>query len=95
MKTPQAVKDEAKFLTDEYPATYNHLGVYDEYEVYTLNFKGEPPLIGFPWVFLYKEGEDVVSMNDPRFVFNIIDEALRYSRARRKAARLARMNNGQ
>lgn len=94
MKTPQAVKDEAKFLTDMYPATYNHLGVYDGYEVYTLNFKGEPPLIGLPTAFLYKEGEEVLTINGME-VFDIMDAAAKYTRERRKAAREAKMNKGK
>ena len=84
MRTPLAVKKAAKFLTDDFATKYCHLGQYNGYEVYTLEFL-EDVTIGFPWVFLYKEGEDVISLNDERFVFDIIETA-----ERRKAARLAK-----
>ena len=89
MRTPQAVKDAAKFLTDMFPAKYCHLGQYDGYEVYTLDFIGDEPIIGLPWVFLWKEGEEVITISNP-VVFDIIDEANRSTRARRKAAREAK-----
>lgn len=89
MRTPQSVKNAAKFLTDDYDTKYCHLGQYNGYEVYTLEFL-EFVCIGYPWVFLYKDGEDVISINEPPFVFDIMDEARRNTRERRKAARLAK-----
>ena len=89
MKTPQVVKDAAKYLTDMFPATYYHIGEYEGYEVYTLNFK-EPVIIGFPEVYLYKEGEEVISIRDEELPFHIMKVAARNTRERRKAARLAK-----
>ena len=88
MRTPQAIKDAAKFLTDDFATKYNHLGQYNGYEVYTLQFL-EEVVIGFPWVFLYKEGEEVITLCGFE-VFDIMDEAVRNTRARRKAAREAK-----
>lgn len=89
MRTPQAVKDAAKFLTDAYPTKYDHVGVYKGYEVYTLRFIGEPPIIGYPEIYMYKEGKRVKTMCGPE-VFPILDAAAKNTRERRKAARLAR-----
>ena len=88
MKTPQAVKDAAKYLTDSFPATYNHIGEYEGYEVYTLNFKDPVPTIGFPEVYLYKEGEDVIAIRHESIPFQIMKVAAKNTRERRKAARL-------
>ena len=88
MKTPQAVKEVAKFLTDSYKTQYSHLGQYNGYEVYTLRFL-EHVIIGLPEVYLYKEGEDVITVFGEN-AFEIIDEAVRNTRARRKAARQAK-----
>lgn len=85
MRTPQAVKDAAKFLTDSYKTQYSHLGQYNGYEVYTLRFL-EEVIIGLPEVYLYKEGEEVITVFGEN-AFEIIDEAVKYTRARRKAAR--------
>ena len=92
MKTPQAVKDAAKFLTEDCATKYRHVGQYNGYEVYTIDFL-EEVTIGFPWVFLYKEGEDVIELNDIDYVFDIIRTAERNTRERRKAARLAKQSN--
>lgn len=90
MKTPQAVKDEAKFLTECYQTKFVHLGQYNGYEVYTVRFlEGEELTIGFPWAFLYKEGEEVIAISD-ELVFSIMDEAKKNTRERRKAAREAK-----
>lgn len=89
MRTPQAIKDEAKFLTDICPTKYRHAGQYNGYEVYYIEFL-EPVCIGLPWVFLYKDGEDVISLNEIDLVFDIIKTAERNTRARRKAAREAK-----
>lgn len=62
MRTPQAVKEAAKFLTDDCATKYRHVGQYNGYEVYTIDFL-EDVTIGFPWVFLYKEVEDVIELN--------------------------------
>lgn len=88
MRTPQAVKDAAKSLTDEYATKYNHLGQYNGYEVFTLRFL-EEVFIGFPEIYLYKEGEEVITLCGHE-VFDIMDEAVRNTRARRKAARQAK-----
>lgn len=93
MRTPQAVKDEAKFLTECYQTKFVHLGQYNGYEVYTLRFL-EEVCIGYPWAFLYKEGEDVIAISD-ELVFDIMDEAERNTRARRKAAQEARNKENQ
>ena len=91
MRTPQAVKDAAKFLTDCYAAKYNHLGQYNGYEVYTLYFfEEEAPLIGLPEIYLYKEGEEVITLHGFE-VFGIMDEAVRNTRERRRAARQAKI----
>jgi hypothetical protein len=87
MKTPQAVKDAASFLTDMYPTKLYHIGGYDGYEVFGIRFLEDPaPCVGFPSVFLYKEGEKVKVVTDPD-VFEIIDAAKRSTRERRKAAK--------
>jgi hypothetical protein len=88
MRTPQAVKDAAKFLTDGYATKYSHLGQYNGYEVYTLRFL-EEVCIGLPEIYLYKEGEDVITLQGYE-VFDIMDEAIKGTRARRKAAREAK-----
>ena len=86
MRTPQAVKDAASFLTDEYPSKLYHIGEYDGYEVFGVHFLGDIILcIGFPYVFLYKEGEKVKVETGPD-VFKIINAANRNTRERRKAA---------
>lgn len=89
MRTPQAVKDAASFLTDDCSTKYRHVGQYNGYEVYTIHFL-EDVIIGFPWVFLYKEGEDVIELNDIDIVFDIIKSAERNTRERRRAARFAK-----
>lgn len=89
MRTPQAVKDAAKFLTDDCDTKYRHVGQYNGYEVYTIDFL-EDVTIGFPWVFLYREGEDVIELNDVDLVFDIIKSAERTTRERRRAARFAK-----
>ena len=88
MKTPQAVKDAAKFLTDMYLTSYYHVGEYNGYEVYTLRFK-EEVCIGLPEVYLYKEGEEVIIIGGHES-FAILDAAAKNTRERRKAARLAK-----
>ena len=88
MRTPQAVKDAAKYLTDSYATKYNHLGQYNGYEVYTLRFL-EEVCIGLPEIYLYKEDEEVICLQGSE-VFEIMDEAVKNTRARRKAAREAK-----
>lgn len=73
MRVPQAVKDAARYLTNAYIATFVYLGSYKDYEAYTLGFL-EPVFIGLPEVYLYKEGEIVVTVYDSR-AFDIIKEA--------------------
>lgn len=85
MRTPQAVKDAAKFLTDMYATKYYHIGPYNGYEVYTLLFL-EEVFIGYPEIYLYKEGEDVICLQG-EMVFDIMREAEKNTRERRKAAR--------
>ena len=85
MRTPQEVKDAAKELADMYPTKYWHIGQYNGYEVYTLRFL-EPVIIGLPEVYLYKEGEEVITVFGDN-VFEIMDEAARSTRERRKAAK--------
>ena len=85
MRTPQAVKDAAKSLTDRFATKYSHLGQYNGYEVYTLCFL-EVVSIGLPEIYLYKEGEEVITLNGYE-VFDIMHEAIKGTRARRKAAR--------
>ena len=88
MRTPQAIKDAAKFLTDDFATKYNHLGQYNGYEVYTLQFL-EEVCLGFPEIYLYKEGEEVITLQGFE-VFDIMDAAVRHTQERRKAARLAK-----
>ena len=85
MRTPQAVKDAAKDLAEEYQTKYWHIGPYKGYEVYTLRFL-EPVYIGLPEIYLYKEGKKVKTMCGEE-VFEIMDEAAKNTRERRKAAR--------
>ena len=91
MRTPDAVKEAAKDRASCYSRVgYAHLGPYQGYEVYTLRVFDELPLpIGLPEVYLFKEGLDVITVCSPE-VFEIMDEATKASRARWKAARLAR-----
>lgn len=88
MRTPQAVKEAAKSLTDEYATKYYHIGPYKGYEVYTLRFL-EEVFIGYPEIYLYKEGEDVICLRGD-MVFDISREAEKNTRERRKAAREAK-----
>lgn len=83
MRTPQAVKDAAKDLTDMYPAKYAHLGQYMGYEVFTLRFL-EPVVIGLPEVYLYKEGKRVKTIWGEK-VFEVMEEARRSKINRRKS----------
>ena len=85
MRTPQAVKDAAKELTEMYETKFVHLGQYKGYEVYTLHFL-ESVCIGLPEAYLYKEGERVKTVWGEE-VFQIMDEAVRNTKERRKAAR--------
>lgn len=96
MRTPEAVKDAAIDRASCYSRVgYAHLGPYQDYEVYTLRVFDELPLpVGLPEVYLFKEGLDVITVCGPK-VFEIMDEATKAARARRKAARLEKMNNGQ
>lgn len=88
MRTPQAVKEAAKFLTDSFATKYYHIGPYKGYEVYTLHFL-EEVFIGYPEIYLYKEGEDVICLQG-EMVFDIMREAEKNTRERRKAAREAK-----
>jgi len=72
MRTPQAVKDAAKSLTDEFGGHFEHLGQYKGYEAFSLHLHTKVPL-GYPWVFLYKEGEEVEPVCGEE-VFDIWDE---------------------
>lgn len=75
MRAPQVVKDAAKSLMDEFGGHFEHLGQYKGYEVFSLHLHTDVPL-GFPWVFLYKEGEEVEPVCGFE-VFDIMDEAVR------------------
>lgn len=94
MRTPQVVKDEAKFFLDGGAKLY-HIGEYSGYDVYQVGF---PPdeCTGYPIVFLYKEGEPVLELQyDAEMlfgvsVFEIMRIAAKNTRERRKAARLAK-----
>ena len=90
MRTPQAVKDEAKEMTDEFKSRIVHLGPYNGYEAFVLEIL-EDVEIGFPEVYLYKEGEPVFTVCGPES-FEVMNAATKATRARRKAARLAKMN---
>ena len=96
MRAPDAVKESAKDRASCYSRVgYAHLGPYQGYEVYTLRVFDELPLpIGLPEVYLFKEGLDVITVYG-HDVFEIMDEATKATRERRKAARLAKMNDGQ
>ena len=75
MRTPQTVKDAAAFLTDEFPTKLYHIGEYDGYEVFGIRYLEEPePCVGFPSVFLYKEGKKVITETGSS-VFEIIQTA--------------------
>ena len=94
MRAPQVVKDEAKFFLDG-GAKLHHIGEYNGYEVFQVGF---PPdeCTGYPIVFLYKEGEPVLEIQYEAkmffgvSVFEILRVAAKNTRARRKAARLAK-----
>ena len=93
MRTPQVVKEEAKYFLDEGAKLY-HIGEFNGYEVYQVGF---PPdeCTGYPIVFLYKEGEPVLELQYEAEMFfgvsvlEILRVAAKNTRARRKAARLA------
>lgn len=91
MRTPQAVKDAARELTEMYKTKYVHLGQYKGYEVYTLRFL-ETAFIGLPEVYLYKEGKKVKTIWGED-VFEVMDATKKNTRERRKAARLVKQSN--
>lgn len=94
MRTPQAVKDAAKFFLSE-KWKLVHIGEYEGYEVYDL-CANEIVNIGYPIVYLYKEGEPVLEIQyngEILFgvsVFEIRRAAAKNTRDRRKAARLTK-----
>lgn len=56
MNVPEAVKKAAKYLIDSYDSDIDYLGKYEESDVFVFNFS-EPACIGYPSVFLYKDGK--------------------------------------
>ena len=88
MRTPQAVIDATKALTVEYASKFYHIGHYNGYEIYTLRFL-EEIIIGLPEIYLYKEGEDVITVQGHEAII-ITREAERNTGERRRAARLAK-----
>ncbi len=94
MRTPQAVKDAAKFFLED-GAKLSYIGAFNGYEVY-LVCPPEDMVTGLPIIYLYKEGEPVLSfqgyvgMFDNMDVFDVIRIAERDTRERRKAARQAK-----
>lgn len=97
MKTPLAIKEEAKEWR-EYGARVHHIGNYKGYEVYAVLFP-EGMLTGYPIILMYKEEEPVLELQyeAERFfgddVFEIKRIAAKQMRDRRKAARLAKEQN--
>ena len=63
MRIPQAVKEAAKWLSDCHDTRLYHVGEYQGYEVFTLEFFDDSD-IGFPEVYLYKKGEEVITIQD-------------------------------
>ena len=96
MRTPQAVKDAAEyFLSGGWKLV--HVGEFKGYEVYDL-CANEIVNIGYPIIYLYKEGEPVLEIQDNGeillgvSVFDILHTAQKKknTRERRKAARFAK-----
>lgn len=58
MEIPKAVLDLANELVENYGCNFQHLGIYEEREVYKFLFPtGERT--GFPFVYLFDKQEDV------------------------------------
>ena len=94
MRTPQAVKDAAKFFLEEGDKLF-HIGDYNGYEVYQVVFP-EGECTGYPIIFMYKEDEPVLELQYEAemffgvSVFEIMRIAAKNTRERRKAAREAK-----
>ncbi len=74
MKIPQAVKEAAENLLDMRTNNITHMGKYKDYDAFTIeSLESVPSPTGLPLVFLYKEGEEVISVN-PDSVFEVMDE---------------------
>lgn len=77
MRTPQAVIKASKRIVDMRTNKVTHLGEYKGYEAFTIESLESVPIpTGLPLVFLYKEGEDVISVN-PDSVFDVMDEIVK------------------
>ena len=77
MRIPQAVKKAAEHLIDMRTNKITHMGEYKGYEAFTIeSLESEPTPTGLPVILLYKEGEDVISVN-PDSVFEVMDEIVK------------------
>lgn len=70
MNIPEAVKNEARSLIEQYGDSFEYLGDYEGQEAYLYKFPDDA-VTGFPFLYLYKDGE-VLEVTGPS-VFGFID----------------------
>lgn len=70
MNIPEAVKNEARSLIGQYGESFEYLGDYEGQEAYLFKFPDDS-VTGFPFLYLYKDGE-VLEVTGPG-VFGFID----------------------
>lgn len=70
MNVPEEVKHEARWLIEQYGDSFDYLGNYEGQEAYLFRFPDDAT-VGFPFLYLFKDGE-AMEVTGPG-VFDFID----------------------
>lgn len=70
MNVPEQVKNEARALIKQYGDSFDYLGNHEGQEAYLFRFPDDA-IVGFPFLYLFKDGE-AMGITGPQ-VFNFID----------------------
>lgn len=70
MNVPEQVKNEARSLIEQYGESFDYLGNHEGQEAYLFRFP-EDATVGYPFLYLFKDGEAVGITGS--HVFDFID----------------------
>lgn len=70
MNIPEQVKNEARLLIERYGESFDYLGNHEGQEAYLFRFP-EDATVGFPYLYLFKDGE-AMGITGPH-VFDFIE----------------------
>lgn len=60
-RTPQIVKDKARWLIDKYGCNFEYIGQHEGKNVYMFIFPNDIET-GFPFIYLWDRGDDIVEL---------------------------------